>query len=112
MITTVELSKNFRRTQAVSSLKWHVPEGSIYGLLGQNGAGKSTTLRMLLGLVRPTRGEAHISGIDIRQDPVGVRQITGYIPEQKAVYRYTRVEDFMRFYGSFFPGFSPDFAKR
>ena len=112
MITTQELSKNFGKTEAVAGLFWHVPEGSISGLLGHNGAGKSTTLRMLLGMVRPTAGAATVNGLDIRRESVEIRQFTAYVPDRKSVYGDIRVADFLRFYGGFFPDWISERAVR
>jgi ABC-2 type transport system ATP-binding protein len=110
MITTRDLTKRFGKVQAVSGLTWNVPRGSIYGLLGPNGAGKSTTLRMLLGIVHPNNGEGSVAGLDIRRDSVAIRKLTAYIPDQKAIHPDMRVEDFVRFYGSFFPDWSAELA--
>jgi ABC-2 type transport system ATP-binding protein len=112
MITTHDLTKTFRKVHAVSGLDWHVPEGSIYGLLGENGAGKSTTLRMLLGMVHPTRGSAQVAGLDGVRDSVAIRQMTAYIPDQKSIHGEMRVREFLTFYGGFFPEWSRDFAGR
>ncbi len=110
MITTRELTKNYGKHSAVSGLTWHVPEGSIYGLLGQNGAGKSTTLRMLLGMVQPTRGSAEVAGLDAMQDSVAIRRLAAYVPDQKSIHGELRVMQFLRFYGSFFSDWSLDRA--
>jgi ABC-2 type transport system ATP-binding protein len=91
-------------------LNWTVPGGSIYGLLGRNGAGKSTALKMLIGLVLPTSGDASIGGFDMRKDSVKIRRMTGYVPELKTVHRSLTVSGFLRFYGTFFPDWSMDSA--
>ncbi|MGY5871510.1 MAG: ABC transporter ATP-binding protein [Candidatus Thorarchaeota archaeon] len=76
------LTKNFDDLTAVDHIELNVPKGSIYGLLGPNGAGKSTTIRLLCTLLRPDDGTAHVSGLDILEYPVQVREITGILPEE------------------------------
>ena len=76
------LTKNFGELIAVNDMTLEVPAGSIFGLLGPNGAGKSTTTRMLCTLLRPASGTASVSGYDILEEPVAVRQTTGVLPEE------------------------------
>ncbi|TFG34882.1 ABC transporter ATP-binding protein [Candidatus Thorarchaeota archaeon] len=76
------LTKNFDEIRAVDHMELNVPKGSIYGLLGPNGAGKSTTIRLLCTLLRPDEGSARVSGFDIIESPVNVREITGVLPEE------------------------------
>jgi ABC-type multidrug transport system ATPase subunit len=74
-----------KATRAVNGLSLRVPEGSIYGLLGRNSAGKSTTIRMAMGLTHPSSGSIRVLGLDPARDPerVQVLQQTGYVPEDK-----------------------------
>lgn len=74
-----------RRTHAVRGLSLNVPEGSIYGLLGRNSAGKSTTIRMAMGLAHPSSGNIRVFGLNPARDPerVQVLQQVGYVPEDK-----------------------------
>jgi len=76
-----------KATRAVDGLSLNVPEGSIYGLLGRNSAGKTTTIRMAMGLARPTSGDIRVFGLDPRHDPdrVTVLAQVGYVPEDKAL---------------------------
>jgi len=76
------LTKNFDEIRAVDHIELNVPKGSIYGLLGPNGAGKSTTIRLLCTLLRPDEGSARVSGFDIIESPVSVREVTGVLPEE------------------------------
>ncbi|TFG26621.1 ABC transporter ATP-binding protein [Candidatus Thorarchaeota archaeon] len=76
------LTKNFGQICAVDHMELNVPKGSIYGLLGPNGAGKSTTIRLLCTLLHPDEGTAKMSGFDILDSPVSVREITGVLPEE------------------------------
>ena len=66
-IRTYDLSKNFRRTVVLDGLELDVPEGSIYGLVGPNGVGKTTTIKVLMNIFRPTRGRSEVLGTDSRR---------------------------------------------
>jgi len=85
LVKTYGLGK--KAIHAVDGLSLHVPEGSIYGLLGRNSSGKTTTLRMAMGLARPTSGTVRVFGLDPARDPERVRVLaqTGYVPEDKAL---------------------------
>lgn len=76
------LTKHFGKIVAVDHMELSIPAGTIFGLLGPNGAGKSTTTRLLSTLLRPTEGTAVVSGHDILEEPVRVREITGVLPEE------------------------------
>ena len=88
-IETETLEKSYglgkKTVHAVDGLSLHVPEGSIYGLLGRNSAGKTTTIRMAVGLARPTAGTIRVFGLDPARDPerVAVLSQVGYVPEDK-----------------------------
>ena len=82
MIEAFGLTKMFSEFTAVSELSFQVNPAEIYGLLGPNGSGKTTTMRMLLGLLRPTAGTAKIQGHDIVADPVAAKRVMGYVPEE------------------------------
>ena len=82
------LSKHFKGVQAVSGLSFAVPKGGVYGFLGQNGAGKSTTLRMLLGLIRPDAGVVTINGYSLQQQHNKVLRSIGAIIEKPDLYNY------------------------
>src|SRR6266508_3675241 len=81
-VLAVGLTRRFGATVAVDNLTWHVPAGSVYGLVGPDGAGKTTTLRLLAGLLRPDGGRAFVAGIDVGRDPEGVKPLIGYIPQR------------------------------
>jgi ABC-2 type transport system ATP-binding protein len=98
------LTKNFDDLTAVDHIELNVPKGSIYGLLGPNGAGKSTTIRLLCTLLRPDDGTATVSGFDVIESPVSVREITGVLPEEgnhtlyQALSVYDNLDYFARLY--------------
>jgi ABC-2 type transport system ATP-binding protein len=105
ILETDKLTKRFGRFEAVSGLNLQVRKGSICAFLGQNGAGKSTTLRILLGMMRPSEGSAHILGlrVDDEADSVRIRQRVAFVAEDKRLYDYMTVRQILRFTKSFFP---------
>ena len=83
--------------EAVKGIDLKVEEGKIVTLIGSNGAGKSTTMRMITGFIPPTSGTAVICGHDILKDPIGAKSALGYLPEAAPSYRAMTVEDFLTF---------------
>lgn len=86
MIEVDALTHDYGDFRAVSGVSFRVEPGQVYGYLGPNGAGKSTTVKVLLGLLAPTEGSVRIAGVDVREDPVGARARTGYVPEIASLY--------------------------
>jgi ABC-2 type transport system ATP-binding protein len=80
------LVKTFGDLVAVHELTLDVREGEIYGLLGPNGAGKTTTLKMLMGLLDPDSGHSSVFGVDSTENPVEVKKLVGYVPEDQQLY--------------------------
>ena len=75
------LTRRFGTFVAVDNLSFSVKQGEIFGFLGANGAGKSTTIRMLCGLLKPTSGTALVGGVDVSRDPEGVKRAIGYMSQ-------------------------------
>lgn len=99
MVASVEIdgiSKNFGALAAVSELSLSVPEGCIYGFIGPNGSGKTTTLRMIMNILLPDRGQIRVLGRPV-DGPCGDR--VGYLPEERGMYRKMKVAEFLRYYG-------------
>ncbi|MCD8122864.1 MAG: ABC transporter ATP-binding protein [Clostridiales bacterium] len=99
LIRTVGLTKEYGTKRAVSDLNLEIYSGEIFGLLGPNGAGKTTTTLMLLGLTEPSAGEAWIDGIDCTRDPIHVKKITGYMPDNVGFYGDMTGRENLRFTG-------------
>ncbi len=97
MIEIKELTRKFGDSFAVKNLNLNIPGGAMYGFLGPNGAGKTTTLRMLMGLLQPTSGSATIAGINVADDPVKVKSIVGYLPDEIFLYDYLSGRQFLEF---------------
>jgi len=93
------LTKRFGSFVAVDSVSFNVPAGSIFGLLGANGAGKSTTIRMLCGLLAPSAGSAAVDGVDIGRSPEAVKRRIGYMSQRFSLYEDLTVEENIRFFG-------------
>ena len=77
-------------------------QGEIFGFLGSNGAGKSTTIRMLCGLLRPTSGSARVGGIDVGRDPEGVKRRIGYMSQRFSLYEKLTVDQNITFFGGIY----------
>jgi len=97
MITTKNLSKRYGRNVAVDDLTFSVQPGEVLGFLGANGAGKSTTMRMIAGFVSPTSGEVSVCGHDIETAAVAAKSCLGYLPEGAPSYGEMTVAEFLDF---------------
>ncbi len=97
MIEATELTKNYGNVAAVNRVSFTVAEGELFGLLGPNGSGKTTMIRMLTGQVRPTAGSARVMGLDPANDPIGVRQLIGIVPEQETPPSFLTAEEYLQF---------------
>jgi ABC-2 type transport system ATP-binding protein len=93
------LTRKFGAFVAVNDVSFDVRAGEIFGFLGSNGAGKSTTIRMLCGLLRPTSGTATVGGIDVGRDPEAVKRRIGYMSQRFSLYESLTVDENIRFFG-------------
>ncbi len=100
MIEVDGLVKKFGSTVAINGISFTVHDGEIYGLLGPNGSGKSTTMKILAGILTPTSGRVTVNGIDVSEDPIGVKRITGYVPETPVLYESLTPVELFNFVGS------------
>jgi ABC-2 type transport system ATP-binding protein len=97
MITTKNLSKRYGDKLAVDDLTFSVAPGEVLGFLGANGAGKSTTMRMIAGFIAPTEGSVSVCGHDIEREPVAAKSSMGYLPEGAPSYGEMTVSEFLDF---------------
>jgi ABC-2 type transport system ATP-binding protein len=97
-----DLTRHFGSFVAVDALSFDVRRGEIFGFLGSNGAGKSTTIRMLCGLLRPTAGAAIVDGIDVAADPERVKTRIGYMSQRFSLYELLTVDQNIRFWGGIY----------
>ena len=93
------LTRRFGAFVAVNDVSFDVRAGEIFGFLGSNGAGKSTTIRMLCGLLRPTSGTATVGGIDVGKNPEAVKRRIGYMSQRFSLYESLTVDENIRFFG-------------
>jgi ABC-2 type transport system ATP-binding protein len=106
------LTRRFGAFVAVNDLSFTVEPGEIFGFLGANGAGKSTTIRMLCGLLRPTSGTATVGGIDVSEDPEGVKRRIGYMSQKFSLYEALTVDQNIQFFGGIYGLSGERFAAR
>ena len=96
------LTRRFGAFVAVNDLSFDVRQGEIFGFLGSNGAGKSTTIRMLCGLLRPSSGSARVGGVDVGSNPEGVKQRIGYMSQRFSLYEKLTVDQNIAFFGGIY----------
>ena len=101
-IVVSDLTRRFGQFVAVDHLTFDVRQGEIFGFLGSNGAGKSTTIRMLCGLLKPTSGTASVGGVDVSRDPEGVKRRIGYMSQRFSLYERLTVDQNIRFFGGIY----------
>ena len=99
MFKLTAISKRFGAIQAVSDMSFEVNAGEVLGFLGANGAGKSTTMRMMAGFLTPDTGTIAIGGHDLAQNPIAAKKLIGYLPENAPVYGDMKVESFLSYIG-------------
>jgi ABC-2 type transport system ATP-binding protein len=101
-ITVTGLTRTFGAFTAVDRISFDVRRGEIFGFLGSNGAGKSTTIRMLCGLLKPTSGTATVDGIDVGDNPEAVKRRIGYMSQRFSLYEQLTVDQNIRFFGGIY----------
>ncbi|HVH67029.1 MAG TPA: ABC transporter ATP-binding protein [Gemmatimonadales bacterium] len=101
-VETRDLTRRFATLTAVSHLTLRIEAGEVFGLLGPNGSGKTTTIRMLCGLLEPSEGTAVVAGIDVRVAPEQVRQRIGYMCQRFGLYEDLTVAENLDFYGGIY----------
>ena len=113
-IETAGLEKRYDNLEALRGLTLSVPGGSICGFLGRNGAGKTTAIKVLLGMTRPSAGQARVLGLpaDSPDASVEIRRRTAFVSEEKDLYDFMTVAETVRFTAAFYPRWSVDLEKR
>jgi ABC-2 type transport system ATP-binding protein len=114
IIETSQLTKSFKSKQALRGLDLRVPTGSIFGFLGRNGAGKTTAIKTLMGLLRSDSGTAEVFGIPVADADraIAIRRRIGFVTEDKELYPYMTVEQIIAFTRPFFPKWRTDLERR
>ena len=98
-ISANHLTRKFGKFVAVNAISFSVARGEIFGFLGPNGSGKTTTIKMLLGLLHPTSGTATVLGYDIARHAAAVKRSVGYLSQKFSLYNDLRVVENLNFYG-------------
>ncbi|HSD12584.1 MAG TPA: ABC transporter ATP-binding protein [Patescibacteria group bacterium] len=96
------VAKTFGSTNAVDGLSLAIKPGEMYGLIGPNGSGKTTTLKMIVGIYRPTRGRILVRGIDASAAPTKAKRHLGYVPDDPAAYDLLTGKEFLEFVGELY----------
>lgn len=99
MIKYEGVRRTFGTLVALEALTLEVPTGTIYGLLGHNGAGKTTALRIAIGLTVPTQGRVLLSDVDVEADPIRAKAVAGFLPDTPSYYPHMTGESFLAFLG-------------
>lgn len=99
MLLVEDLVKNYGSHEALKGISFHLEEGQIVGLLGQNGAGKSTTMNIITGYLSAASGTVKIQGIDLLDQPKKAKKLLGYLPEQPPLYEKMTVREYLQFVG-------------
>ncbi|PYP14759.1 MAG: ABC transporter ATP-binding protein [Gemmatimonadetes bacterium] len=101
-VETRHLTRRFGPVVAVRDLNLSIAKGEVFGLLGPNGSGKTTTIRMLCGLIAPTEGTAIVAGVDVREAPDRIKELIGYMSQRFGLYEDLTVAENMDFYGGIY----------
>jgi ABC-2 type transport system ATP-binding protein len=102
MIELLNLVKTFGDLRAVNDVSLTVPQGQFFAILGPNAAGKTTTIKILAGLVKPTSGTARVAGFDLQREPLKAREKLAYVPDFPFLYDKLTPAEFLRFTGQLF----------
>ncbi len=101
-IEAQELTKKFGEFTAVNRISFEVKKGEVFGFLGANGAGKTTAMRMLTGLLMPSSGEARVAGFDIYKEPEQIKRSIGYMSQKFSLYQDLTPRENIRFFGGIY----------
>jgi ABC-2 type transport system ATP-binding protein len=102
MIKLTGVTKSYKDLDAVKGMDLEVRDGEILGIIGHNGAGKSTTLKMIAGLIEPTSGTVEVMGRDMSKDSTFVKRSVGYLPEESPLYENMTVREYLRFFSELY----------
>ncbi len=100
MIEIKGLTKRYGKFSALEDLNLSLQEGTVFGFVGANGAGKSTTFLIMATLLQPTSGDVFINGVNVRENPSEVRKMIGYMPDFFGVYDKLKADEYLDFYGA------------
>jgi len=102
MITAHNLTKKFDGFTALDNVSFEFEDGEIFGIIGHNGAGKTTLLKIISGLITPTSGELQINAIQVVKNPIALKEILGYLPEESRLYETMSADNYLAFFGEIY----------
>ncbi len=102
MLQVKKLSKKFNKNEAVKNVSFEVKEGEIFSLIGPNGSGKTTIIKIIAGLLQPATGSVEVEGFDVTREPVRTKIATGYIPDEPAIWPAMTGEEFLHLSGALY----------
>lgn len=102
MISISSLTKYFGKIQALDNLNLEIEKGELLGLIGPNGAGKTTAIRIICGILRPDHGDVVVGGYSVLKDPIHVKSMIGYLPEEPNLYERFKARDLLRYFGELY----------
>ncbi|HIT90262.1 MAG TPA: ABC transporter ATP-binding protein [Candidatus Merdenecus merdavium] len=102
MIKIEKLEKSFGQLKVLDQLDLEVPDGAVYGFIGTNGAGKTTSLKIMSGLLKADRGSVTIDGLDVEKDFYPLKEVVGYMPDEFGVYDNLKVIEYLNFFASIY----------
>jgi len=102
MINISSLTKYFGKIQALDNLNLNTKKGELLGIIGPNGAGKTTAIRIVCGILRPDSGDVVVDGYSVLKDPIKVKSMIGYLPEEPNLYERFKARDLLRYFGELY----------
>ncbi|MDD3454945.1 MAG: ATP-binding cassette domain-containing protein, partial [Methanobacteriales archaeon] len=102
MIEVESLRKTFGKIIALDDISFHVDDGELLGIIGPNGAGKTTAIRIIACILHPDGGEVRVAGMDVTRDPIRVKSMIGYLPEEPNLYERFTARDLLRYFGELY----------
>lgn len=112
VVTVDQLSRRYRRKQALDHISISVPQGVVYGLVGENGAGKTTLVKHILGTLRAQQGSVRVFGLEPSSNPVDILARIGYLSEDRDLPGWMRVGELMTYTQAFYPTWDPVYAEQ
>jgi len=102
MISISSLSKYFGKIHALDNLNLEIKKGELLGIIGPNGAGKTTAIRIICGILKPDSGDVIVGGYSVLSDPIKVKSMIGYLPEEPNLYERFKARDLLKYFGELY----------
>ncbi|MET1125165.1 MAG: ABC transporter ATP-binding protein, partial [Archaeoglobaceae archaeon] len=112
MIEVENLTKYYGKFKALDGINLRIEENEVFGFLGPNGAGKTTTINLILGLIQPTSGRIRVAGLDVVKNPIEVKKICGYLPENAGFYTNMTAKQNLLYFAEFYDMGKEEATKR